>query len=207
MEDPKRQLNMEEKKNLQRLLFSDITTASTKYKAARDKEREQLQKHLIEKAPPALRALLAQRKTARDTQSRLEKQLNESGYAIDTCRRGKTGRPPIAPELRTLIRRMTMENRVWGQRRIQAELARLGFKVSARTIAKYMHPIHRRGPSSRWRSFLRQHASAIWECDFFCVQTITFRRLYVFFVIHHASRSRRCADQNPFAARVCAEMI
>src|SRR5262245_24155731 len=62
--------------------------------------------------------------------------------------------------LRTLIRRMTMENRVWGQRRIQAELARLGFKVSARTIAKYMHPIHRRGPSSRWRSFLRQHASA-----------------------------------------------
>src|SRR5215831_5236266 len=46
--------------------------------------------------------------------------------------------------LRTLIRRMTMENRVWGQRRIQAELARLGFKVSARTIAKYMHPIHRR---------------------------------------------------------------
>src|SRR5215475_85060 len=76
-----------------------------------------------------------------------------------SSRRGKTGRPPIAPELRTLIRRMTMENRVWGQRRIQAELARLGFKVSARTIAKYMHPIDRRGPSSRWRSFLRQHGS------------------------------------------------
>src|SRR6516225_2085649 len=65
---------------------------------------------------------------------------------------------------------------------------RLGFKVSARTIAKYMHPIHRRGPSSRWRSFLRQHTSAICACDFFCVQTITFRTLYVFFVIHHASR-------------------
>jgi hypothetical protein len=29
-------------------------------------------------------------------------------------------------------------NRLWGQRRIQAELARLGFKVSARTVAKYM---------------------------------------------------------------------
>jgi arginine repressor len=40
-------------------------------------------------------------------------------------------------ELRTLIRRMTTENRLWGQRRIQAELARLGFKVSARTVAKY----------------------------------------------------------------------
>ena len=51
-------------------------------------------------------------------------------------RTGRAGRRPIAPELRTLIRRMTMENRLWGQQRIQAELARLGFKVSARTVAK-----------------------------------------------------------------------
>jgi len=83
---------------------------------------------------------------------------------------------------------MTTENRLWGQRRIQAELARLGFKVSARTVAKYMQRTHRRGPSSHWRSFLRQHASIVWACDFFCVRTITFRTLYVFFVIHHASR-------------------
>jgi putative transposase len=98
------------------------------------------------------------------------------------------GRRPIAPELRTLIRRMSTENPLWGQRRIQAELARLGFKVAARTVAKYMHPTHRRGPSTTWRSFLRQHGSEIWACDFLCVQTITFRTLYVFFVIHHASR-------------------
>ena len=65
------------------------------------------------------------------------------------------GRHPIAPELRTLIRRMTIENQLWGQRRIQAELSRLGFKVSARTVAKYMRRAHYRGPSSRWRSFLR----------------------------------------------------
>ena len=83
---------------------------------------------------------------------------------------------------------MTMENRLWGQRRIQAELARLGFKVSARTVAKYMQRTHRRGPSTTWRSFLRQHGSEIWACDFFCVRTITFRTLYVFFVIDHASR-------------------
>jgi putative transposase len=69
-----------------------------------------------------------------------------------------------------------------------AELARLGFKVSARTVAKYMHRTHHRGPSSHWRSFLRQHASTVWACDLFCLQTITFRTLYVFFVIHHASR-------------------
>ena len=81
-----------------------------------------------------------------------------------------------------------MENRLWGQRRIQAELARLGFKVSARTVAKYMQRTHRRGPSTTWRSFLRQNGSQIWACDFFCVRTIAFRMLYVFFVINHASR-------------------
>src|SRR5262249_1203994 len=56
-----------------------------------------------------------------------------------SSRGGKPGRRPIAPELRTLIRRMTIENRHLGQRRVQTELARLGFKVSARTVAKYMH--------------------------------------------------------------------
>src|SRR5499433_368144 len=80
---------------------------------------------------------------------------------------GRPGRRPIALELRTLIRRMTMENRLWGQRRIQSELARLGFKVSARTVARYMQRTHRRGPSTTWRSFLRQHGSEIWACDFF----------------------------------------
>src|SRR5262249_14022791 len=51
-------------------------------------------------------------------------------------RRGR--RPPIPAELRALIRQVASENRFWGQRRIQAELARLGFKVSSRTVAKYM---------------------------------------------------------------------
>ena len=51
-----------------------------------------------------------------------------------------------------------------------------------------MQRTHRRGPSTTWRSFLRHNGSEIWACDFFCVRTITFRTLYVFFVINHASR-------------------
>jgi len=47
-------------------------------------------------------------------------------------------RPPNCAGTSDPHRRMTMENRLWGQRRIQVELARLGFKVSARTVAKYM---------------------------------------------------------------------
>ena len=55
------------------------------------------------------------------------------------------GRKPVSREVRDLIRRMASENRLWGQKRIQAELARLGYSVSARTVAKYMRGV-RRGP-------------------------------------------------------------
>ena len=83
---------------------------------------------------------------------------------------------------------MASENRFWGQRRIQAELVKLGFKVSARTVAKYMRRSYAGKPSPGWREFLTRHARHLWACDFFCVQTITFRTLYVFFVIRHANR-------------------
>ena len=43
-------------------------------------------------------------------------------------------------------------------------------------------------PSPGWRQFLTQHGNEIWACDLFTVQTIWFRTLYVFFVIHHGSR-------------------
>jgi hypothetical protein len=49
-----------------------------------------------------------------------------------------SGRRPIRDEVRLLIRRLASENILWSQRRIQADLARLGFKVPARTVAKYM---------------------------------------------------------------------
>ena len=80
----------------------------------------------------------------------------------------RIGRRPIPQHPQTLIRQMASsvvsrptENRLWGQKRIQAELARLGFEVSARTVAKYMRPGHNRWPSPGWREFLRRHESNI----------------------------------------------
>ena len=98
------------------------------------------------------------------------------------------GRRRISPELRALIRPMACENRLWGQQRIQAELARLGFRVCARTVAKYMRHPYDGIPSPGWRRFLAQHAKGIWACDLLTVQTIWFRTLYVFFVIDHGTR-------------------
>src|SRR4029077_20458174 len=57
------------------------------------------------------------------------------------------GRRPIPDEPQLFIRRPAPENVLWAQRRIQAELMRLGFKVSARPVAKYMRPPDDRGPS------------------------------------------------------------
>jgi hypothetical protein len=55
------------------------------------------------------------------------------------------GRPKLDPEVRHLIRRMARENPTWGRRRIQAELALLGYDVAELTVAKYMRSEPRLG--------------------------------------------------------------
>jgi len=77
------------------------------------------------------------------------------------------GRPKLDAELRYLIRRMARENPTWGRRRIQGELAHLGYNVAELTVAKYMRRIPRR-PSPTWRTFLAVHAREI-VADFFLV--------------------------------------
>ena len=76
------------------------------------------------------------------------------------------GRPRIEMELRALIRRMSMENQLWGAPRIHGELLKLGFSVAQSTVAKYM--AKRRGPPSQgWKTFLRNHTPDIAAMDLF----------------------------------------
>jgi transposase InsO family protein len=98
------------------------------------------------------------------------------------------GRRRIPLELRALIRRMAQENPLWGQVRIMAELLKLGYLVSPRTVKKYMRRPWNGQPSPGWKVFLKEHARDIWACDFLCVRTLSFQTLYVFFLIHHATR-------------------
>jgi putative transposase len=103
-------------------------------------------------------------------------------------------RPSIPLELQALIRRMARDNPTWGQERIANELLlKLGLRVSPRTVRKYMskrlHPSPgTRVQSQRWSTFVRNHAQVIVACDFCVVVTATFRLLYVFVVIEHATR-------------------
>ncbi len=120
-----------------------------------------------------------------------------------TYKHKKTGRPPLDPELVALIIQMARKNRSWGCMRIKGELQGLGHRVGATTIRTILRragisPAPRRdGPT--WSEFLRAQAEGILACDFFTVETIFLRTLYVLFFIELASRRIRIAGvtRNP----------
>ncbi len=98
------------------------------------------------------------------------------------------GRPRIPREVRDLILRLAHENPRWGSVRIVGELRKLGYDISSRTVRRYRRPRWHGPPSQSWRTFLRNHAPHIWAADFFTVQTLTLKTLYVFLFISHGRR-------------------
>jgi putative transposase len=88
--------------------------------------------------------------------------------------------------------RLARENPRWGYQRIHGELLRLGVQVSATAIRTTLRR-HRLDPAPRrtatsWRAFLRQQAAGIVAFDFFTVDTISLRRLYVLYCIELDTR-------------------
>jgi putative transposase len=102
------------------------------------------------------------------------------------------GRPRVARETATLILRLATENPRWGYQRIQGELKKLGVAVSATGICSVLRR-HRLPPAPRrdgpsWKEFLSQQAAGIVACDFFCVDTVRLKTLYVLFFIELSTR-------------------
>jgi putative transposase len=122
------------------------------------------------------------------------KQWHREGYRIYWRRRskGKARKPRISPEAIALIHQMALENRTWGAKRIRDELRKLGHRVSKRTVRKYMQQARRdlppRQSGQTWATFLKNHASEIWACDFVQTYDVFFRTIFVFFVIELESR-------------------
>jgi transposase InsO family protein len=97
------------------------------------------------------------------------------------------GRPQVKADLRALIRRISVDNPLWGAPRIHGELLKLGFEVAQSSVAKYM--VKRRGPpSQRWRTFLSNHRADIAAMDLFVVPTIGFDLLYALVIVRLARR-------------------
>lgn len=102
--------------------------------------------------------------------------------------RPRRGRPSLSKENRQLILRMARENPRWGYFRIRGELLKLGLTVAATTIRSVLlgacvPPAGRRAQLT-WKQFLAAHAETLVTADFFSVDTIFFKRLYVLIYMH-----------------------
>lgn len=104
-------------------------------------------------------------------------------------RRKSQGRPGVASETITSIRRIVKENKLWGSERIRGELLKLGIALSKRTIQKYTSKARNElGSSQTWATFLKNQANGIWACDFTVVNDWLFRQWYVFVVMELKTR-------------------
>jgi putative transposase len=104
----------------------------------------------------------------------------------------RRGRPAVAEEVRKLVLRLARENPTWGYRRIHGELCRLGYRIGASTVWSILHragidPAPQRTAIS-WRQLLWVQAKGVLAVDFFTIDTVLLRRLYVLFVIEVATR-------------------
>jgi len=118
----------------------------------------------------------------------------------------RPGRPRTSREVRELVLRLARENPRWGYRRIAGELHGLGVVISATSVREVLRnagigPVGQRGGPS-WREFIRGQAESMIACDFFTVDRIALRRIYVLFFIELSTRRVHLAgmSENPDGA-------
>ena len=104
----------------------------------------------------------------------------------------RPGRPALPAGTVSLVLRLAQENPTWGYRRIHGELTTTGVRLAPSSVWAILRrhglePAPRRsGPT--WSEFLRAQAATMLACDFFTVDTVLCRRLYVLFFIEIDTR-------------------
>ncbi len=104
----------------------------------------------------------------------------------------RPGRPALDPDVAQLIVRLAREHRRWG---LPVDQGRAGHArgggVGHHGAQRAAPPWPRSGRTARgpsWAEFLRTQAADIVACDFFTVETVALRRLYVLFFMELGTR-------------------
>ena len=117
---------------------------------------------------------------------------HRQGFKLYWRRKSKInriGRPKIPREHIDFIRRMSMDNPIWGEDKIFEELnLKFGINHATSTIRKYM--VKRTRPHDRqaWKTFIKNHGHEIFACDFLTQHTAFFAVIYVFVVMELGTR-------------------
>ncbi|MEP7288120.1 MAG: integrase core domain-containing protein [Chloroflexota bacterium] len=109
-------------------------------------------------------------------------------------RRASVGRPRIDAELEALIVRLAKENPGLGYAKLQGELGKLGYNVGISTVRDVLKRHHmlpapeRDRTHSNWRTFLNHYQTQMLACDFFTIETVFLKTVYVLFFIEVSTR-------------------
>ena len=118
---------------------------------------------------------------------------HRAGYRLFWSWRSRLGRPRIPREHIDLIRQLGNEHPELGEDQLALELeAKLGVRHASSTIRRYRlrptPPERPRRDSQSWSTFIRNHADAIWACDFLVQYTARFTGVYIFVIVELGSR-------------------
>jgi putative transposase len=103
-----------------------------------------------------------------------------------------SGRPRVPAGTVQMVVRLARENPTWGYRRIHGELSVLGIDLAPTSVWNIVqrHGLDpspdRTGPT--WGEFLKAQATTMLACDFFTVDTVLLRSLYVLFFVELDTR-------------------
>lgn len=112
------------------------------------------------------------------------------------------GRPRTHLDIERLVVQFARENDDWGYGKIQGELLKLDIDISEETIANILarygiSPAPERGSSPSWRHLMTHYKEQLLACDFFTVETLFLKTIYVFFFIEVGTRRVHFAGCTP----------
>ena len=123
-----------------------------------------------------------------------QRRLEKEKWDYSEKRKRKPGRPRTPVSVEALICQLAREN-IWGYKKIQGELKKLGIEISKTSVANVLRrnglPPSPDRKGLTWREFLSRHAEVFLCADLLTKEIWTFKglqRTFIFFVLHLHTR-------------------